>query len=79
MVFAKPHCPQTPNPQGADYETFKGVAQKIEDVVFVQTTDAAVAKAAGLTKVDTIAAVKNFVGEFQWQRMHHGRRPFCMW
>ena len=47
--------------QGADYEEFKTTAQKVEDVPFAQTTDAKVAKAAGLTKPG-IAVLKNFVG-----------------
>ncbi|GAX73180.1 hypothetical protein CEUSTIGMA_g633.t1 [Chlamydomonas eustigma] len=48
--------------EGAEYEEFKSVALKTEDVPFVQTTDAAVAAAAGLEKPG-ISAVKNFVGE----------------
>jgi protein disulfide-isomerase A1 len=47
--------------QGAEYEEFKSVALKTEDVPFVQTTDSAVAKAAGLEEPG-ISAVKNFVG-----------------
>ena len=47
--------------QGDSYEEFKSTAQKVEDVPFVQTTDAKVAKAAGLTKPG-ISAIKNFVG-----------------
>ena len=51
-----------PLPQGPEYEEFETTAKKIEDVPFVQTTDAAVAKAAGLDKPGLIA-VKNLVGE----------------
>jgi protein disulfide-isomerase A1 len=48
--------------EGAEYEAFKSVGSAIEDVVFVQTTDAAVAKAAGLT-ASGFVAIKNPVGE----------------
>ncbi|KAG2485578.1 hypothetical protein HYH03_015739 [Edaphochlamys debaryana] len=48
---------------GEAYDAFKSFAAKTEDVFFVQTTSAEVAKSAGLDKHDTIAAVKNFAGE----------------
>ena len=48
--------------EGAEYEAFKSVGVAIEDVVFVQTTDSTVAKAAGLTAPGFVA-IKNPVGE----------------
>ena len=48
--------------EGAEYEAFKSVGVAIEDVVFTQTSDAAVAKAAGLTAPGFVA-IKNPVGE----------------
>lgn len=48
--------------EGADYDTFKGVAQKIEDVTFVETSNKDVAAAAGLTKAG-VSIIKNFPGE----------------
>ncbi|KAG1671463.1 hypothetical protein FOA52_003121 [Chlamydomonas sp. UWO 241] len=45
--------------EGAAFEAFKSFASKTEDVAFATTTDAAVAKAAGLTAVDTLAVIKN--------------------
>jgi hypothetical protein len=47
--------------QGNEYETFKKVATKTEDVPFVETTSAAVAKAAGLEKAGVVA-IQNFKG-----------------
>ncbi len=49
--------------QGAEYEAFKALALKTEDVAFVDTTSAAVAKQAGLTAAPGVAIVKNFKGE----------------
>lgn len=48
--------------QGAEYDAFKAVAQKIEDVVFVDTKSKDVAAVAGL-KSHGIAMIKNFKGE----------------
>jgi len=48
--------------EGADYDAFKAVGQKVEDATFVETTEAAVGKAANLEKFG-IAAIKNFKGE----------------
>lgn len=49
--------------EGPAYDVFKGVAQKTEDVAFVQTVSAEVAKAAGVEAADKIVVLKNFVGE----------------
>lgn len=48
--------------QGDAYKAFKAVGAKTEDVVFVETTSAEVAKLAGLVEADTVAALKNFEG-----------------
>ena len=48
--------------QGAEYEAFKSSAAKVEDVMFVETTDADVAKAAGITAAPGVALIKNFKG-----------------
>jgi hypothetical protein len=48
--------------QGGEYEAFKKVATKTEDVPFVETTSAAVAKAAGLAKPGVVA-IQNFKGK----------------
>lgn len=48
--------------EGAEYEAFKSVGVAIEDVVFTQTSDASVAKAAGLMAPGFVA-IKNPVGE----------------
>ena len=50
------------NKQGADYDAFIKVAKKSEDASFYETTDAAVAKAAGLSSPG-VAVVTNFAGE----------------
>lgn len=69
MIHQRPNrkpCNTTATPpptQGEIYDTFKSYAAKTEDVVFVQTTSADVAKAAGLDAVDTVSVVKNFAGE----------------
>eukprot|EP00798_Chlamydomonas_sp_ICE-L_P013196 gene13196-19030_t len=47
---------------GDDHATFTTVAGKIEDVAFLETTDAAVAKAAGL-EAPGFVVIKNFAGE----------------
>lgn len=48
--------------QGPEFDALKGVAEKVEGVAFAYTTDAAVAKSAGLETAGSLAAVKNFVG-----------------
>jgi len=48
--------------KGADYEAFTKVAQATEDATFLQTTDAATGKAAGLSSAG-ITIVTNFPGE----------------
>jgi protein disulfide-isomerase A1 len=48
-----------PPRQGAAFDAFKSFAMGTEDVAFATTTDAKVAKAAGLTAVDTMAVIKN--------------------
>lgn len=48
--------------EGPEYEAFKTVGSSIEDVIFIQTTDAAVAKAAGLNAPGFIA-IKSSAGE----------------
>jgi protein disulfide-isomerase A1 len=47
--------------KGADYEAFTKVAQLSEDATFLQTKDAAIGKAAGLSAAG-IAVVTNFPG-----------------
>jgi hypothetical protein len=49
-------------PQGADYDAFVKVAQKSEDATFLETTDADVAKAAGLSAAGVVV-LTNFAGE----------------
>ncbi|MEW5297839.1 MAG: hypothetical protein WDW36_001020 [Sanguina aurantia] len=49
--------------EGPEYEAFTSVAAKSEDVLFGQTTDKAVAAAAGITAAPGLAVVKNFPGE----------------
>jgi protein disulfide-isomerase A1 len=48
--------------KGADFDAFTKVAQASEDATFLQTTDAATAKAAGLSSAG-VAVVTNFPGE----------------
>jgi len=48
--------------KGADFDTFTKVAQASEDATFVQTTDSAVAKAAGLSSAG-IVVITNFPSE----------------
>lgn len=48
--------------EGASFEDFVGVAAKLEDVVFVQTTSADVASSVGLNDKNTITIIKNFPG-----------------
>jgi hypothetical protein len=55
------HPPFLPSPQGAEYDAFVKVAQKNEDATFFETTDAAVAKAAGLS-APGVVVVTNFPG-----------------
>lgn len=47
--------------QGDDYDAFIKVAQKSEDATFYETTDAAVAKAAGLS-APGVVVLTNFEG-----------------
>lgn len=49
--------------KGEEYDAFFALAKKTEDVLFGQTTDADVAKAAGLTSSPSFAVIKNFEGE----------------
>jgi hypothetical protein len=50
--------------KGSEYEAFTKFAQKTEDAVFVQTTDAAVAKAAGISgSAPAVALIANHPGE----------------
>jgi protein disulfide-isomerase A1 len=47
--------------KGADFDAFTKVAQATEDATFLQTTDAATGKAAGLSSAG-IAVITNFPG-----------------
>jgi hypothetical protein len=49
--------------QGAEHETFIKVAQANEDATFVQTSDKAVAKEAGLDKAGSVTVITNFPSE----------------
>lgn len=49
--------------QGAEHEAFIKVAQANEDATFVQTSDKAVAKAAGLDKAGSVTVITNFPSE----------------
>jgi hypothetical protein len=49
--------------QGAEHEAFIKVAQSNEDATFVQTTDKAVAKEAGLDKAGSVTVITNFPSE----------------
>ena len=50
--------------KGADYEAFTKVAQATEDATFLQTSDAATGKAAGLSSAG-ITIITNFPGRLQ--------------
>jgi protein disulfide-isomerase A1 len=52
----------TPKQKGAEYDAFIKVAQKSEDASFYETTDAAVAKAAGLA-APGVSVITNFENE----------------
>ncbi|WIA44475.1 hypothetical protein OEZ86_007219 [Tetradesmus obliquus] len=49
--------------KGAEHEAFIKVAQANEDATFVQTSDKAVAKAAGLDKAGSVTVITNFPNE----------------
>lgn len=53
--------------QGADFETFSKAAQKAEDVTYVQTKSADVAKAAALSAAG-ITVITNFEGKATQRR-----------
>lgn len=55
-------CPLLSSRQGADFDTFSKAAQKAEDVTYLQTKSADVAKAAGLSAAG-VTVITNFEGK----------------